>query len=134
MPNLERANDVLPILQFSRHKWKRNGQKSARDVAGFRDEERLPPRPLKNMVSLFVVEDTSQSMLREPSLKVGFLWLRASSSAAFSWLVKAVDWLSGMVTIMFRCELPTFNKCLESSLLCFLAHDLLDGPRQRRAY
>ena len=41
---------------------------------------------------------------------------------------------AGMVTIKFGCESPTFNERLESSLVRFLAHDFLDGPRQRRAF
>ena len=57
------------------------------------------------------------------------------------WTVAGVDWClepvwcrPGMVTIKFQSESPTFNKWLESSLVRFLAHDFLDGPRQRRAF
>ena len=41
---------------------------------------------------------------------------------------------SGMVTIKFESELARFKGKLESSLVRFLAHDCLDGPRQRRAF
>ena len=44
------------------------------------------------------------------------------------------DVLPGMVTIRFESELTSFEGKLESSLVRFLAHDCLDGPRQRRAF
>ena len=39
-----------------------------------------------------------------------------------------------MVTIRFESELASFKAKLESSLVRFLAHDCLDGPRQQRAF
>ena len=41
---------------------------------------------------------------------------------------------TGMVTIKFQSESPSFQKKIESTLVRFLAHDCLDGPRQRRAF
>ena len=40
----------------------------------------------------------------------------------------------GMVTIRYESELACFKGKLESSLVRFVAHDCVDGPRQRRAF
>ena len=47
---------------------------------------------------------------------------------------ETLDAEPGMVTIWFESELASFKGKLESSLVRFLAHDCLDGPRQRRAF
>ena len=44
------------------------------------------------------------------------------------------DFQAGMVTIKFESVLASFKGKLESSLVRFLAHDCLAGPRQRRAF
>ena len=49
-------------------------------------------------------------------------------------LLLPLDLQPGIVTIKFESEAPTFNDWLESSHVRFLAHDYLDGPRQRRAF
>ena len=58
---------------------------------------------------------------------------RCTTSHFWSWRAFIIFW-SGMDTIKFCSELPTFKKWLESSLVHYLAHDFLDSPCQQEAF
>ena len=68
--------------------------------------------------------------------QVFFPFPPSSHLAAHRWRCSGCSavWSPGVVTTNVPSELPTYNEWLESSLVRFLAHDLLDGPRQRRAF
>ena len=59
---------------------------------------------------------------------------KAFQSTRHGWTFLVLLICSGMVTIKFRSELPTFKELLESNLVRCLAHDCLNGPRQTKGF